>query len=151
MILFLWLKGLGCVVCCTSEVIKPLFHVNAAVTRTSASETQVNLSENGCHESDCCRQPVKKPSKAESNPVTGESAPLQLTTSGELKVCSLLASQTLGFTVSSKSIKSLVIDDPGSISADFTSTSRANNFYFAQPLELRNRSGTYLRCCALLI
>ncbi len=152
MILFLWLKGIGCAVCCTTEAIKPLCHTDS-FAKTSTLETQSNesrINESACHERNCCKPLAKRPFDTKSSSSTDESAPLQVTTSGELKVCSLLASQTLAFTVSPKSLAVPVAETPPGTTVSAT-IFQANHPDFTQPFELRNRSGTYLRCCVLLI
>jgi hypothetical protein len=143
MILFFWLKGAGCAVCCTTEFLKPLCHGNSTAGKVAATDMPAK-------ERDCCRPAAKNSCKAEPDLSTDEASPLQVTGSGELKACSLLASQTLGFTVSWKSA-SQVMAAPELIAVVSSTTASPVELSFAHPPELRNRSGTYLRCCALLI
>jgi hypothetical protein len=151
MVLLFWLKGVGCVVCCTTEIIKPLCHITeTSISKIEVPSNESQVGESDCSERDCCGQPVKKSFASVSASSNDEATLLQLSASADLKVCSLLASQTLAFTVSSKSIAPPVaeMDSPYVLSANIP---QANNLYFTQTLELRNRSGTYLHCCVLLI
>lgn len=111
------------------------------------ASSQSAIAASGCHEKECCRKPVKKSSASES---PSESQPLKISNEGELKVCTLLAKQTVAFTVSPKS------ESPVEVLATLPTT-LATAFTYAgqlpspQSIEPQNRGGTYLRCCVLLI
>ena len=151
MVLLLWLKGVGCVVCCTTELIKPVCHNDRFSSEPAAAQPdEPDLSKDVCRESDCCGQAGKKSLNSEAASANDETAPLQFSASLDMKVCSLLASQTLAFTVSPKSMALPVLAaQPGH--RVWSSISEVNKFSFTQPIELRNRSGTYLHHCLLLI
>lgn len=150
MVVFFWLKGVGCAVCCTTEALTPLCQVSAETFAIAVQFNESNAMKSACHERNCCGQPVKNSFDAEPGSSNGEAVPLQITTNGELKICSLLASQTLAFTVSPKSTEARDFT-PTPIDSLVESVSYTPDSRHSQPLEPRNRSGTYLQCCALLI
>ncbi|MEW6129323.1 MAG: hypothetical protein AB1757_19945 [Acidobacteriota bacterium] len=146
MVVFLWLHGIGCVVCCSSEILKPVFQSLPMAMHHATNPVATGAS--ACHEKDCCGKPIKKSPSTQSS--QSESAPLKIANNGELNVCKLLAKQTVAFTVMPKSESPVAVPAtlPDSLATTFTYTSDSHP---AKLLEPQNRSGTYLRCCVLLI
>jgi len=149
--LMLWLGGVGCATCCARERVKP--HVTQATAGQSFAAGMA-ASADSSEEMDCCKQKAAKHRPATTKPATIHAQPAgkvaELSEPLSVAACSLLPKHTSGFVTLKMS--------PDDVAADLAQ--RALPFICpdavtkvsASPLALPlNRSGTYLRCCVLLI
>ena len=128
--LTLWLGGFGCALCCANQITE-----SCCPDQPNAYQVTSLEAERG--ESSCC---AKSQSCNDSTDA--------ITQPEGVKACNLFHDRTPSFIASSQVIDDSIaeINELQCTSLIFLSTSQ-----FAPPSLPHNRSGTYLRCCVLLI
>ena len=128
--LTLWLSGFGCALCCVGSTTESCCSERINICQATSSDTERG-------ESSCCAKPQRC---ADSTEV--------ITQPECVKACNLFHERTLSLAATSQTTDGSAAEIN---ELQYPSLSVLAEARFVTPSLPRNRSGTYLRSCALLI